>query len=86
MVVIWSFIPFVGYWLAKLFKANGKASQYILFLFGVCIGIIENGLFYFDFLTNEQSTTGTFVVFLLFFIVAYVSTNKAANEIFKSTL
>jgi len=77
IVFLWSFIPFIGYWLAKLLKANGKANKYILFTFGLGIGIIESSLFYFDFLTNEQSTIGTFIVFFLFFIVAFVSTNKA---------
>jgi len=76
IVFIWSFIPFLGYWLAKLFKAKGKVSKYILFTFGIGIGLIENSLFYFDFLTNKQTIFGTFVAFFLFFIVAYISTNK----------
>lgn len=80
VVFIWSFIPFIGYCLAKLFNANGKAGKYILFTFGTGVGIIENSLFYFDFLTDKQSTIGTFVVFFLFFMVAYISTNKTANQ------
>ena len=76
VVFLWSFIPFIGYWVAKLFKANGKTSKYTLLVFGIGIGIIENSLFYFNCLTNEQSIIGTIIVFFLFFIVAYISTNK----------
>lgn len=76
IVFLWSFIPFIGYWLAKLLKAKGQASKYILFIFGIGIGIIEHSLFYFNFLTNKQSAIGTLIVFILFFIVAYISTNK----------
>lgn len=63
----------MGYWLAKLFKANGQASQYYLFGFGLAIGLIESSLFYFDWLTNSQGGVGTFIVFVLFFIVAFIS-------------
>lgn len=76
IVFIWSFIPFIGYWVAKLFKANGKANKYSLFIFGVGIGIVESSLFYFDFLTNKQANIGTLIAFFLFFVVAYISTNK----------
>lgn len=76
IVFLWSFIPFVGYWLAKSFNANGQANNYILFILGVSIGITENSLFYFDWLSNKQSTFGTLAVFLLFFIVAYISIGK----------
>ncbi len=76
IVFIWSFMPFVGYWLAKLFKANGQASKYMLFIFGVGVGLIEKSLFYFDILTYKQNAIGTFVVFILFFIIAYIPTNK----------
>jgi hypothetical protein len=76
VVFLWSFIPFVGYLLAKLLKADGQVSKYILFVFGVSVGLIEHSLFYFDILTNKQNTIGTFIVFILFFIIAYISTNK----------
>lgn len=76
VVFIWSFIPFVGYWLAKLLKANGQASKYVLFVFGIGIGFIENSLFYFEILTNKQNTIGTFLVFILFFIIAYIPPHK----------
>ena len=77
VIFIWSFIPFLGYCLAKLFNAKGAANKYILFTFGIGIWLIENSLFYFDFLTNNQTIIGTFVAFFLFFIVAYISTNKS---------
>lgn len=77
VVFVWSLIPFVGYWLAKWFNANGQASKYTLFILGVSVGLIENSLFYFDFLAKEQNTIGTFIVLSLFFIIAFISTNKA---------
>lgn len=80
VVVFWSFIPVVGYLLAKLFKANGHVGKYILFALGVVIAIIEKSLFYFEFLTKEQVVIGTFVAFILFFITAYISVNKTANK------
>lgn len=77
VVFIWSIIPFAGYFLAKLFNANGQASKYILFTLGVSVGLIEDGLFYFDLLTKEQNTIGTFIVLILFFIIPFISINKA---------
>ena len=76
VVFLWSFIPVIGYWLGKLLKANGQVSKSILLIFGVGVGVIEKSLFYFDFLTNKQSTIGTFIVFFFFFIIAYISINK----------
>lgn len=81
VVLLWSFIPVVGYLLAKLLKANGKVDKYILFIFGFAIALIEKSLFYFEFLTKEQVTIGTLVAFILFFIVAYISTNKTVKQI-----
>ena len=76
VVFIWSFIPFTGYCLAKLLKAKGEATNVVLLTFGVAIGAFERGLFHFNILTTEQSNIGMFIVFILFFIVAYISTNK----------
>lgn len=80
VVFIWSFIPFLGYGVAKLFNANTDTGKYSLFSFGVSIGLIESGLFYFDILTNDQSTMGTLIVFILFFIVGYFPRSKAVNN------
>ena len=76
VVFIWAFIPFIGYLLAKLFKAKGTASKYHLFSFGVAVGLIEYGLLYFDILSNTQNTITTILVFYVFFIIAYLSINK----------
>ena len=78
VVLFWSFIPIIGYLLAKLLKANGKVGKYILFTFGFVIALVEKSLFYFEFLIKEQVVIGTFVAFILCFIVAYISTKKTA--------
>jgi len=83
VVFIWSFLPFIGYCLAKFLKAKGQASNTVLFVLGIGVGLIENSLFYFDVLTTEQSNIGMFIVFILFFSIAYISTNKA--ELGRST-
>lgn len=77
VVFIWSIIPFVGYGLAKMLNANGQIGRYTLFIFGVSVGLIENSLFYFNLLAKEQSTIGTFIVITLFFIIGFISINKA---------
>lgn len=74
--LIWTFIPFTGYYLAKIFKASGHAKNAVLFAFGIVIGLVEKGLFYFGVLAQEQNMIGTVIVFILFFAVAYVSINK----------
>ena len=73
VIFIWSVIPFIGYGVAKLFNAKGQLPNYISFTVGISIGLIENSLFYFDILAKEQNTTGTFIVFMLFFIVCLMS-------------
>ena len=79
VVFIWSVIPFVGYLLAKMFKANGQLNKYILFILGVSVGLIEISLFHFDILTKEQNTIGTLFVIILFFIIPFISVNKAKH-------
>ncbi len=76
VVFIWAFIPFIGYLLAKSFKAKGKTSKHVLFTYGIGVGLIEYGLLYFDVVSNKQNTITTILVFCLFFIIAYLSTNK----------
>lgn len=80
VILFWSFIPVVGYLLAKLLKAKGKVDNYILFAFGFTIALIEKSLFYFEFLIKEQIVIGTFVAFILCFIVAFISTNKTVYK------
>lgn len=77
VVFIWSVIPFVGYLLAKMFNANGQISKFILFTFGLSVGLIEISLFYFDVLTKEQNAIGTLLVTIIFFIIPFISINKA---------
>lgn len=80
VVLIWSFIPVIGYWLAKVFKSNGKANNLTLYVFGLCVGLLENSLFYFDFLTQKQMTWGTLIAFVLFFIFGYISINNTKKQ------
>jgi hypothetical protein len=80
VVLIWSFIPVIGYWLAKVFKANGKAGNLTLYAFGLCVGLIENSLFYFDFLTQKQMSWGILIAFALFFICGYISINNTKHQ------
>ena len=77
---IWSFIPVSGYFVAKLLKANGYLNNYCLLATGMIIAGIENSLFYFDILTYEQSIIGVLVVFILFFISAYISFGKCKGR------
>lgn len=80
VVFIWSFIPFTGYWLAKAFKANGQANSTFLFCCGICIGLLEKSLFYFELLSNKQTNISLAIVFLFFFITAFISINKSDDK------
>lgn len=73
---LWSFIPVLGYLLAKILKANGNLNKYFLFAFGAGAGLIENGLYYFDILTYDENVLVTLLVCMLFFICAYISKDK----------
>jgi len=74
--VIWSFIPVLGYLFAKKIGAKGYASNATLLMAGVVIALIENGLTYFNLLSDKQYNIGTAIVFLLFFLIAYLPINK----------
>ena len=71
--LIWSFIPVLGYLLAKLIGAKGQSSSKVLLLIGVSAGLLENGLFYFKIITPYQGDIGTIIVMGIFFITAYFS-------------
>ncbi len=73
---IWSFIPITGYWLGRLVSAKKQTNHYVLFIFGVCVGLIENTLFYFDLLSKGQQGIGMLITFTLFFIVACIPINR----------
>lgn len=69
--IIWSFAPLIGYFLAKIVAAKNNLNKQTLLFYGFMIGIIEKSLFYFNFLTAKQMDIGMFIVFCLFFIVAF---------------
>jgi len=70
--VIWSFIPVLGYTLAKSLGALGHSNKFVLLIAGVTIALIENGFTYFNLLTDKQYDIGTAIVFILFFLFAYL--------------
>ena len=74
--VIWSFIPILGYFFAKLIGAQGHANKGTLLMSGIIVALIENGLTYFNILNDKQLNIGTAVVVLLFFLIAYLPLNK----------
>jgi len=74
--VIWSFIPVLGYFFAKLLNAKGHATKFTLLVSGVIVALIENSLTYFDILNNKQLNIGTAIVLLLFFLIAYLPLSK----------
>jgi hypothetical protein len=59
--------------LAKLIGAKGESSAAVLLIMGIGVGLFENALFYFDFLTPYQGDMGTLIVMGVFFIMAYFS-------------
>ncbi len=48
--------------------------------FGVVAGLIETGLFYFDFLTKEVNGVGTLIVFALCFCIAFIPATEKAKD------
>jgi hypothetical protein len=70
---VWSFIPVLGYLLAKLIGAKGQSSAKVLLIIGIGAGLLENGLFYYHILTPYQGDIGTIIVMGMFFITAYFS-------------
>ncbi len=80
--LIWTFLPLAGYLIAKLLGARGTATNRVLFCFGLTIGALEQAWFYFNITSQEQGNLSTFIVFVLFFCVAYISlpTDKATEK------
>lgn len=74
--VIWSFIPLLGYLLAKILGAKGNESKWLLFIVGISVALFENSWFYFDWLVKGEDLFATAIVFSLFFISAFFSFNK----------
>ena len=73
--LVWSFIPVLGYLLAKLMGAKGQSSAKVLMIIGIGAGLLENGLFYYQILMPYQGDIGTIIVMGIFFITAYFSLN-----------
>lgn len=74
--IIWSFIPVLGYLLAKSLGAIGHSNKIFLFTTGVAIALIENSFSYFNLLSDKQHDIGTAIVFSLFFFIAYIPQAK----------
>ena len=75
--VIWSFVPIIGYAIAKAFGACGQSNKTILVVAGMVIALIENSFTYFNLIEEQQYNIVTIIVFILFFIVAYLPLSKA---------
>jgi len=71
--LIWSFVPVLGYFIAKVAGAKGEMNLWMLFFSGALVSLLENILFYFNVLSIEQNSTGTLFAFVLFFIIAFIS-------------
>jgi len=65
-----------GYLLANSIGAQGQASKIKLFFASVTIALIENSFSFFALLTDKQHDISTAIVFLLFFLTAYLPLNK----------
>ena len=74
--VIWSFVPLLGYLIAKILGAKGGTSKPLLFMLGFGIALFENSWFYFDWLVKGEDLFATAIVFFLFFIFAFLPFNK----------
>ncbi len=83
---IWTFLPLIGYLLAKLLGAKGEASKRALFCFGLSIGALEQAWFYFNISTQEQGDFSTFIVVILFFCAAYISIPTNKNKKIETTI
>lgn len=71
--IIWTFLPITGYLLARLLGGKSDNSPKVLFAIGLVIGLVEQAWFYFNVSIRDQSNLSTFIVFLLFFAVGFVS-------------
>ena len=56
--------------------AQGQASKVSLFISGVVIALVEHGFSYLNLLTDKQHAISSAIVFLLFFLVAYLPLNN----------
>lgn len=70
---VWSFIPVLGYLLAKLIGAKGHSSAKMLFIVGTVVGLLESTLLYFDAFSEYRGDVSTLIVMGIFFMTAYFS-------------
>jgi len=77
--IIWSFIPLLGYLLAKSLGAKGITSKPLLVILGISVALFENSWFYFDWFVKGEDFYATALVFSIFFILAYFPLNKSAH-------
>jgi hypothetical protein len=78
--LIWSFIPLFGYILSMLFRILPKYNKIYFLVYGAIVALIENGLFYLNFLTYEQNVLSTGISAALFFLVAFIPQHKSIQE------
>ncbi len=83
--IIWTFVPTLGYLLAKLTGAKPTYNRLTLFILGAIVCIFEKVLFHFDILTTTDGYLPFIISAICFFIIAYVPINrlfdnKAANS------
>ncbi len=78
---IWSTFPVAGYLLAKICRAPANLNSKMLLACGFVLGFVENILFHFNVLTYGQETLGTFIVFCLSFLLAYISYYKPLQPV-----
>jgi len=78
--LIWSFIPVLGYFFAKLIGAKGKSHKFALLVFGLSAGLFEKALYHFDIITFNGDMLGTIIVGILLFCSAFISIKPPTNN------
>jgi|GEM_PF-1259430 len=78
--LIFSFIPVLGYFLAKKVGAKGLTNHWVLLLSGFAAGLMEKMLYHFNILTFTDDNTGSIVMFVLLFLFAFVPGLKSNLE------
>ncbi len=68
----WSFLPLMGYALARLLGAQLKYTKYWLIALGLMISLIEQVIYYYDVTTSKDGYATILVTASLFFAVAYL--------------
>ena len=77
--LIWSFIPTLGYFFAKLLGAKGQSHKAMLFVYGFVAGIIEKALYHFNVISFNGDMLGTIIVACILFLCAFLSIMPPKN-------